>query len=480
MKFDIETYKIIKEKIKELESGILEVCDKSEIDRFYQELDSKLGDFNPQLMMYGCYNAGKSTIVNALLGKEVAKVSDKPETSKIDKYEYNGYTIYDTPGINAPQKHEEITQEHYKKCEIIIFVMNGGDLESEINYEVIKKVVDDKKPVLIVLNQKQGVSEEEEKLQTDKIYHNLEKCAISDEEIQVIVLNAKNALKGKLENKPLLLKDSGFIALENAIDRILRENGTKSVMNVCNKKINEFISQVSQKIDSHISNINIKNLEELRTSYNILQVEAEAEMKAVLDEIANRIYDELREIIYNNDEGAIKRLEANVYKELEDRLNQVLSKLTNDFNRKINNKKIENKGLVDSNTIDSNLFTVDNIAKVALGVGTAIALIPHPIARIAGGVIGAISTLAMTVFGTSKEEREKMEQEKIRRSVDEAKKAVNELRSNGMVESKKAIYEIAEPIIKSIDDEIAKNKNNENNLTSLKKELIGIAKGLPI
>lgn len=480
MKFDIDTYNIVKDKIKGLESGILEVCDKSEIDRFYQELDSKLGDFNPQLMMYGCYNAGKSTIVNAFLGKEIAKVSDKPETSKIDKYEYNGYTIYDTPGINAPEEHEEITQEHYKKCEVIIFVMSGGDLEGERNYEVIKKVVDDKKPVLIVLNQKQSVSEEEEKLQTSKIYKNLEKLAISKDEVQLIVLNAQSALKGKLENKSLLLEKSGLIVLENAIDRILRENGTKSVMNVCNKMIEDFISQVSHKIDNSISNINIKKLEELRTSYNILQTEAETEMKIVLDEIVYKIHDELREAIYDNNEGAIKRLEANVSKELEDRLNQVLSKLNNDFKTKINNIEIEIKGMAVSNITDSSSADINSIAKVGAGVGAAIALIPHPVAKVVGAVVGAVSALAMTLFGKSEDDKANMEQERIRRSVDEAKKAVDGLRNNGLEQSKRAISEVATPIIKSIDDEIAKNKNNENNLTSLKKELIGIARGLPI
>jgi len=93
---------------------------------FTAHIEEKLNNFKPTIMVYGTYNAGKSTLINALFGQEeLAKTGDAPETSTVSEYEYNGYTIYDTPGINAPQEHEKVTTEHLKKCELVLFVLSN-------------------------------------------------------------------------------------------------------------------------------------------------------------------------------------------------------------------------------------------------------------------------------------------------------------------------------------------------------------------
>lgn len=54
------------------------------------------------VMVYGIYNAGKSTLINALLGEEVAPTGDIPLTSTVGAYRWNNHTILDTPGVDAP------------------------------------------------------------------------------------------------------------------------------------------------------------------------------------------------------------------------------------------------------------------------------------------------------------------------------------------------------------------------------------------
>ena len=56
-----------------------------------ERLDTNL----PRIMLYGVYNAGKSTLLNALLGREEASVADKPETYKLTAYSWNGYELLD-------------------------------------------------------------------------------------------------------------------------------------------------------------------------------------------------------------------------------------------------------------------------------------------------------------------------------------------------------------------------------------------------
>ena len=66
---------------------------------------------SPTIMFYGLYNAGKSTLINALCGKDVASTGDVPKTTAIQTVPWEGYTLIDTPGINAHAEHTEIAQK---------------------------------------------------------------------------------------------------------------------------------------------------------------------------------------------------------------------------------------------------------------------------------------------------------------------------------------------------------------------------------
>lgn len=50
------------------------------LERFARLCAERLNDLNPKLMVYGIYNADKSTLVNALMGGEYAPVGDVPTT----------------------------------------------------------------------------------------------------------------------------------------------------------------------------------------------------------------------------------------------------------------------------------------------------------------------------------------------------------------------------------------------------------------
>jgi len=71
--------------------------DENTVEKINSHIDHKLNHFKPTIMLYGVYNAGKSTLLNAIFGQdEMAITGDAPETSEVKPYSYNGYTIYDT------------------------------------------------------------------------------------------------------------------------------------------------------------------------------------------------------------------------------------------------------------------------------------------------------------------------------------------------------------------------------------------------
>lgn len=124
-----------------------------------EEVASQIGTFQkkdkPSIMFYGLYNAGKSTLINALCRETVAKVGDIPTTASIQGIPYQGYQLIDTPGIDAKQDHTEIARKEILQSDLILFVVDNADgFERQVVYKSIIEIVKMEKPVAVVINQK--------------------------------------------------------------------------------------------------------------------------------------------------------------------------------------------------------------------------------------------------------------------------------------------------------------------------------------
>ena len=235
---------------KEAFSAIVErtakVCDKyidrdpaiaEAVAKFQRVYAERIESLNPTIMIYGIYNAGKSTLINALVGDKIAEMNDVPTTVKVTPYKWNEYTIYDTPGINAPKKDEEVSKAQLEKTDIIVFLMDTeGQFNAAKNYREIVGVVNDKKRLLIVLNNKSGIdmqtSEGLQRLEVIKgeIYNDFAEAYGSNFSAQelaslfkIVVVDAQMALQARTDNslseedRALLVDSSNITALEDAI-----------------------------------------------------------------------------------------------------------------------------------------------------------------------------------------------------------------------------------------------------------------------
>ena len=344
MVVDKNEYIVIKNEVLKYGESL---CTNEELDSFLKHTDSKLNDFRPTLMIYGAYNAGKSTLLNALFGKdEYAKTGDAPETKDVHEYEYNGYTIYDTPGLNARGEDDIVTTEHLKKSEIVLFVIsNNGSLEEEFVYNKISEVVKENKPLIIVLNNKSGIDENslESREVIDKVSINLikigERNGIENIEskVDICMVNAKSALKAKLENKQIMLKKSNIIFLEEMIENYFSISGQKEVINALNIYINNFIQNLISKIYSKIDNIELKKVEELITYLEKLKQSSDTKLKNIIDKKMIAIVEELTSQILS---GNISEASLNTYIEdnisdVNNQVTQIVNKINMDLSTKI-------------------------------------------------------------------------------------------------------------------------------------------------
>lgn len=207
---------------------------RASLTRFERLCSERLQDLNPKLMVYGIYNAGKSTLVNALMGGEYAPVGDVPTTKSVNAYNWREYTVYDTPGINAPEKDEAVSKEQLEKSDVILFVMDtAGDFSMAKNYRELAEIAKTGKRLLIVLNDKLGLDFRAQAKEVAKIesrvyedFASLMEGAAPEElarRFRLVTVNARRALKARLrtdlteEKRAALIRASNIEALEASI-----------------------------------------------------------------------------------------------------------------------------------------------------------------------------------------------------------------------------------------------------------------------
>ena len=109
----------------------------------------------------GRANAGKSTLVNVLVGEKVAIVSPKPQTTRdrimgvlnTDDYQI---AFIDTPGIYKADNllnsvMQKTTQDAYQDVDLVLFIMDAHEGVSDADRKLLKKYSSLDVPTLLVL-----------------------------------------------------------------------------------------------------------------------------------------------------------------------------------------------------------------------------------------------------------------------------------------------------------------------------------------
>lgn len=210
-------------------------------------VQERLDNGRPIIMVYGIYNAGKSTLLNALAGEEKATVSNRPETSEVIPYRWRDFELLDTPGIDAPQDHEAISREQLAVADAVIFVLDSTSTFEETRvYDEIVDILAKGKRTIMVINNKSGLVHGQPEIERiyDKVLQNVETFCRErgmDEalwrDMPFHLVNAREALKGKVEGKQPLIDDSGIENLEHKLDQVLAETGLRDVINTVGTRL---------------------------------------------------------------------------------------------------------------------------------------------------------------------------------------------------------------------------------------------------
>lgn len=110
----------------------------------------------------GRTNAGKSSLLNAIVGEKIASVSSKPQTTRtritgIRNIEDVQLVFFDTPGLHKPvnklSEHMLNTvKESVSDIDAVVFVMDCTKKINEQELNLLKSMNKSKMPVILVLN----------------------------------------------------------------------------------------------------------------------------------------------------------------------------------------------------------------------------------------------------------------------------------------------------------------------------------------
>ncbi|MFC4803611.1 GTPase [Filifactor villosus] len=300
-----------------------EFCDHE--SGIHQELEEKVIQLldveKPKIMVYGIYNSGKSTLINAMCREEVAEMADRPMTAEISEYDKGEYILVDSPGVDAPIEHEQVTQEFLDKCHVILFVMSTkGLFEDRSNYKRLASLILKGVPFIIVLNdrgteikkewdqerksQVKALHQEELNTIQHKVIKNLIResndSKIADK-YEVVVLNAKKALTGVLRERAELFKSSGVERLEQRIEQFIRnDKSVKALFSRPISNIKDLMDNLEKVITQQMIGDKSEEFERKMDSLlamknnltNDLRIMAKQSVNNVLEELTNSYFHE--------------------------------------------------------------------------------------------------------------------------------------------------------------------------------------------
>ncbi len=198
------------------------------------------------IVLMGPFNTGKSSLINALLGASVLTVGATPTTDKISILRHGQtpqtmsggeistvfhpapllerVSLVDTPGLDSVFKgHDQITRRFLHRADLVLLVMLSTQAMSASNAEYLASLRDYGKRVIVVINQIDLITPEEQKAVQGFVTEQAR--AALGLTPQVWMVSARRAAEAQKVSPrdAALWAESGFEQIESLINRALSD-----------------------------------------------------------------------------------------------------------------------------------------------------------------------------------------------------------------------------------------------------------------
>lgn len=331
----LDAYQAIRRREHKLIHDLLPTLNKIDTldeERINQVRDAMFHTDHPYLMvLVGPFNAGKSSLVNALMGSsDLLKMGATPTTDSIqilrwgeeaERMESGGevdtvfypspllkkVSLVDTPGLESVFKsHEQTTRNFLHRADVVLLVMMATQAMTASNLETMQMFKDFGKKVIIVVNQC-DLLEDSERQEVEEFIRSESKSKLGVQP-EVWMVSSKQGIEAHMtvERDEALWKKSGMQQVEKYIDQQLGDANRlrqklqtplQIVQNVHGKAL-EAVKE-NQSALSHYQSINENIDQQLvtqRRGQDKSVRELNAEIETQFQEISNRSQTALQDI----------------------------------------------------------------------------------------------------------------------------------------------------------------------------------------
>ena len=192
----------------------------------------------------GEFNSGKSSVINALLGKRYLSEGILPTTNEISILKYSEsksakieqqsdglfvqylpapllqeLNIVDTPGTNVIlQRQQRLTEEYVPRADLVLFVMSADRPFSDSEVKFLEYIRQWKKKIVFVINKVDLLSGQDEIDEVKAFVADNAKRLLKIEAPNIIAVSSRSALKAKIDAMAALGIDSSLDSTTQSID----------------------------------------------------------------------------------------------------------------------------------------------------------------------------------------------------------------------------------------------------------------------
>lgn len=215
----------------------------------FEDLRHALRDLEGLFMLVVCgeYNAGKSTFLNALLGKKVMLEGVTPTTDRVTIVTYGenekdteagkhilrreypldilrDIALVDTPGTNAViQQHQELTEDFIPRADLVLFVTSADRPFTESERNFLDLISSWGKKIVIIVNKLDILEDDTQREQVLTFVGEQARKALSLEPT-VFGISGREALRARENNDQSALAATGLLDVEKFITESIAGN----------------------------------------------------------------------------------------------------------------------------------------------------------------------------------------------------------------------------------------------------------------
>ena len=312
-------YLFIQKEKQLLQDSLLQLTDQNLSAESIQTLQNAITQLDELflLVIVGEFNAGKSAIINALLGVPALKEGVTPTTARVTLVRYGtepgeeivdqGFSIYsyplpllkilniiDSPGTNAIiREHEKLTNDFVPRSDLVLFATSADRPMTESERLFLQKILGWDKKVTFIIN-KSDILDDQVAVEEVRAFVLKNATEILGSTPELFVVSAKQAQKAQATIDPVeqarLRQESGFDALETYINETLDDKARfeLKLLNPLgvleNLQHQAVATNRNQTADLTQDSILVGNLE---NSINTYEKELKAEVPSRLAEVEN-------------------------------------------------------------------------------------------------------------------------------------------------------------------------------------------------